>query len=262
MKAALDIADITIAGYAQDITLRSHRPTTQATLPVVLYFHGGGFVSGGLPDTAKPAAMFAAKVPAWVICVGYSLAPAFPFPAATEDAYIALQWVSSYADNFHADANRVAAVGHDAGGNIAAALAAVARDRGNYRLAAQALLAPLLDPSMTRVLEQRNGDKCDLELDDCVRAYRAYLPRATQRMHPYAAPLESRRLGLLPPTLIASAERDLFRADGETFARELITAGVAVEMTRHGGVTHGQLISHTPALNDVIAFLRKKLAIG
>ncbi|WP_109481187.1 alpha/beta hydrolase fold domain-containing protein [Paraburkholderia sp. C35] len=259
MKHALDITDVTVAGHAQDITLRSYLPSSQTALPVVLYFHGGGFVKGGLLDTSKPASMFAARIPAWVIAVGYSLAPDFPFPAATEDAYIALEWAANRAHHYHADPHRIAAVGHDAGGNIVAALAALARDRGRHRLAAQALLAPLLDPSMTRLNEAGHSVMDDLALEECSRSYRAYLPRATQRVHPYAAPLESRRMASLPATLIASAERDLVRADGEAYARELITAGIPVEVTRHGGVTHGQIISHAPALDDVMTFLRKKL---
>jgi acetyl esterase len=260
MKARLDITDITIAGHAQDITLRSFHPSAHSGAPIVLYFHGGGFVKGSLSETSTPASLIAATVPAWVIAVGYSLAPEFPFPAATEDAHLALEWAVESARQYRADSNRIAAVGHDAGGNIAAGLAAIARDRGVRRLSAQALLAPMLDPSMTRLMEGQRLNRGDLAPEDCARSYRAYLPSANHRIHPYAAPLESRRLGTLPPTLIATAEQDLVRADGETYARELITAGVPVEMTRHEGVCHGELISHAPALNDVVEFLRKRLA--
>jgi acetyl esterase/lipase len=260
MKASLDISDITIAGHAQDITLRSFHPSAHSNVPIVLYFHGGGFIKGSLSEAGKPALLIAEGVPAWVIAVGYSLAPEFPFPTATEDAHLALEWALASAREYRADSNRIAAVGHDAGGNIAAGLAAIARDRGVRRLSAQALLAPLLDPSMTRLMEEHDAGRSDLAQEDCARSYRAYLPSANHRIHPYAAPLESRRLGTLPPTLIATAEQDLVRADGETYARELITAGVPVEMTRHGGVCHGELISHAPALNDVVEFLRKRLA--
>ncbi|CAN7706522.1 alpha/beta hydrolase [Caballeronia sp. LjRoot34] len=260
MKAKLELSDIGIAGHAQHITLRSYRPITSGALPIVLYFHGGCFVKGSLDDANEPASFLAASTPAWVIAVGYSLAPAFPFPAATEDAYLALAWAASNARSYGADATRLAAVGYDAGGNIAAGLAAIARDRGVHRLAAQALLAPLLDPSMTRLIDSKaTSSNDDFDAEACARFYRAYLPTASQRIHPYAAPLESRRLGTLPPTLIASAEASLVRADGETYARELIAAGVPVEMTRHGGTTHGELVSHAPALADVAEFLRKRL---
>ncbi|SAL53012.1 carboxylesterase [Caballeronia peredens] len=260
MKAKLDITDITISGHAQDITLRSFHPCTNNAAPIVLYFHGGGFVEGSLKEASEAASLIAARVPAWVIAVGYSLAPEFPFPAATEDAHLALKWAVESALEYRADSTRIAVVGHDAGGNIAAGLCAIARDRGVRRLAAQALLAPLLDPSMTRLMVGQCPGRSDLAAEDCARSYRAYLPSATHRIHPYAAPLESRRLATLPPTLIATAEQSLVRADGETYARELITAGVPVEMTRHGGVSHGELVSHAPALNDVVDFLRKRFA--
>ncbi|WP_213779545.1 alpha/beta hydrolase [Caballeronia sp. dw_276] len=259
MKARLDISDVTIAGHAQDIKLRSFLPCARSGMPIVMYFHGGGFVKGSLDEASATASFIAERIPAWVIAVGYSLAPDFPFPAATEDAHLALAWATASARRYRADWNRIAAVGHDAGGNIAAGLAAIARDRGLRRLSAQALLAPMLDPSMTRLMEGQS-ERGDLAPEDCARSYRAYLPSASQRIHPYAAPLESRRLGTLPPTLIATAEHDLVRGDGETYARELITAGVPVEITRYQGVCHGELISHAPALNDVVDFLRKRLS--
>ncbi|MFC0690703.1 alpha/beta hydrolase fold domain-containing protein [Paraburkholderia humisilvae] len=83
------------------------------------------------------------------------------------------------------------------------------------------------------------------------------MPHAAQRIHPYAAPLESRRLHALPPTLIASAEHDALRADGEAYAKELISAGVPVQVTRYAGITHDDLIAHAPVFDDVTAFLRK-----
>ncbi|MFT4436935.1 alpha/beta hydrolase fold domain-containing protein [Caballeronia sp. 15715] len=208
MKPTLEISDVAIDGYAQKITLRSFRPLTRNSLPIVLYFHGGCFVKGTLDDADIPASFIASKTPAWVVAVGYSLAPAFPFPAAIEDAYLALEWATLRARESRADVLSLAAVGFDAGGNIAAGLAAIARDRARHKLSAQALLAPLLDPSMTRLIERTSGSKDEFGMEDCSRSYRAYLPSASQRVHPYAAPLESRRLGTLPPTLIASAEED------------------------------------------------------
>ncbi len=261
MNAKLNISDIRIAGHAQSITLRSYRPASHDILPVVLYFHGGGFVNGCLNDADNPASVIARLTPAWVIAVGYSLAPDFPFPAAAEDAYCALKWASDHARAYRADANRVAAVGYDAGGNIAASLAAIARDRGASALSAQALLAPLLDPSMTRLIDCASRQQGGFEAADCARSYRAYLPLPTQRLHPYAAPLESRRLGTLPATFVASAEHDITRVDGETYARELISVGVPVEVIRYAGLTHEAIDLHTPALERAANFLRHQLEL-
>lgn len=261
MIETLDVADVVIDGYRQAITLRSYRPIGLSGLPIVLFFHGGGFVSGGLEDGIRPATRLALTVPAWVVCVGYSLAPRFPFPAATEDAFNALIWARANALRHGAEAGLTAAVGYDSGGNIAAALAALVRDRDVPDLRAQALLAPLLDPSLTRLAKSPGLGDGDLALHECAKSYRAYLPFANQRLHPYAAPLESRRLRQLPPTLIACAEKDLVRRDGESFGRELISAGVPVEITRYDGVTHGEIISLHSVLDHAADFMQRRLFV-
>jgi acetyl esterase len=260
MNANLEVNDVPISGHEQHITLRSYRPTFEKRiLPIVLYFHGGGFTNGDIEEADPAASQVAERIPAWVVSVGYSLAPEFPFPTAPEDAYIALTWAVSNARHYRADANRIGVAGHDAGGNIAAGLAAIARDRGQFRISAQALLAPLLDPSMTRLADLKEVTPTDLGADECARCYRAYLPQAMQRIHPYAAPIESRRLVGLPPTSIASAEHDLVRADGEKYAVELIAAGVPTEVKRHTGATHQELASHPSVLADVVSFFRRHL---
>ncbi|WP_035932704.1 alpha/beta hydrolase [Caballeronia glathei] len=257
----LCIEDVRITGHAQPIVLRSYRPASDGTvLPIVLYFHGGGFTRGGLDDADFAAATIARDTPAWVVSVGYSLAPLFPFPAAPEDGYRAAQWAVANARGQRADPLRFGVAGHDAGGNLATCLAAIARDRGEIVVSAQALLAPLLDPSMTRVADERKVKGTDLGLSECAKCYRAYLPNASQRLHPYAAPLESRRLVGLPAALIASAEHDLLHIEAEKYAGELIAAGVPTEVTRHGKASHQGLATHPAALADVVTFFKKRLA--
>jgi acetyl esterase len=260
LDLGLCIEDVRIAGHAQPITLRSYRPASDGSvLPVVLYFHGGGFVRGTLDDGDIAAITIARDTPAWVVSVGYSLAPAFPFPAAPEDAYRAAQWVVANARAQRADATRIGVAGHDAGGNLATCLAAIARDRGDIVIAAQALLAPLLDPSMTRMADENKVLSPDICASECAQCYRAYLPNASQRLHPYAAPLESRRLAGLPPALIASAQHDLLHIEAEKYAAELIAAGVPTEVTRHVNASHFGLVADPSALADVVAFFRKRL---
>lgn len=259
MKQVLDINDVSVNGYSQRITLRSYLPAATKTLPVVLCFHGGNFVGGCLNDNRPLAIQLAQTLPAWVVSVGYSLAPDFPFPAAAEDAYLALKWVVEHAASYRADGQRIAAVGIEAGGNIAASLAAMARDRAVMPLRAQVLMAPLLDPSMTRVANVVPASADDQRARACAEHYRAYLPAVSDRTHPYAAPLESKRLAHLPPTLVASAGRDVFRADGEAYARELIPAGVPVVATRSPGIGAQEIAGHTPAVDDAVGFLRQHL---
>jgi len=253
--------EVRIAGHAQTITLRGYRPAPGVSqgVSVFLFFPGGRFNAGALDDVAAAASTLARGVRAWVVAVGYSLAPAFPFPAALEDGYLALQWIVANAAARGLDADRIGLAGHDAGGNLATCLAAVARDRRDIAIAAQALIAPLLDPSMTRLSEHRGQVDQELDLRAYANCYRAYLPNPMQRLHPYAAPLDSRRLVGLPPTLIASAERDALHIEAEKYAAALIAAGVPTEMTRHRDTSHEAIVGHAPALADVAAFFRKRL---
>jgi acetyl esterase len=146
------VEEARINGYSQPISVRSFRPRAQKhRLAIVLYFHGGLFTAGTLDDTNATCEALALRVHAWVVSVGYSLAPAFPFPNAVEDAHRALRWACAEASGLRANRQHVAVAGHDAGGNIATCLAAVARDRGDACIRAQVLLAPLLDPDMTRI---------------------------------------------------------------------------------------------------------------
>ncbi|MGF6368943.1 acetyl esterase [Paraburkholderia sp. RAU6.4a] len=249
-----------VAGHAQEIALRTYRPYPKASvLPIVVYFHGGGFVGGLLDDADYTATAIAMGTPAWVVSVGYSLAPRFPFPAALEDGYCATHWAVTNARQHGADARRIGVAGHDAGGNLATCLAAMARDRGEFSFAAQALLAPLLDPSMTRMADEREVPSADLGASECARGYWAYLPLASNRMHPYAAPIESRRLKGLPPALIASAQNDLLHVEAEKYAGELIAAGVPTEVTRHNNASRQALATNPTVLADVSAFFAKRL---
>jgi acetyl esterase len=258
----LSVEDVQISGHVQSVTLRSYRPASDRTIvPIVLYFHGGGFTKGNLEDANFAATTIARDTAAWVISVGYSLAPEHPFPAALEDGYRAAQWALANARSQRADGRRLGVAGHDAGGNLATCLAALARDRGDIAISAQALLAPLLDPSMTRMADDRKVLSPDLRMSECAQCYRAYLPNASQRLHPYAAPLESRRLSGLPPALIASAQHDLLHIEAEKYAGELIAAGVPTEVTRHLNASHNALAAHAAALADIVTFFRKRLGV-
>jgi acetyl esterase len=247
--------DVTIEGYAQQIGLRLYRPEGAHGLPVLLYFHGGGFVRGTLDDADEAARYLAAQLPALVVSVEYSLAPQFPFPAAPEDAHRAALWIVTRARAFGGNVKRVIAAGHDAGGQIANVLAFIGRDRGDVRLAAQALFAPMLDPSLTRLGdEQRLGS--DITAGQCAACYRAYLPEAAQRMHPYAAPLESSRLAGLPPTLIVTAQNDVLHIEAEKYASRLIDAGVRTQVVRYPSVSHAQIATYPAALREAVRFFK------
>ncbi|CAN7710728.1 alpha/beta hydrolase [Caballeronia sp. LjRoot31] len=260
LDGALCVEEEVIAGHVQTLTLRSYRPSSNGRqLPVILYFHGGGFVRGTLEDGDAAASHIARTTPAWVVSVGYSLSPAFPFPAALEDGIRAARWAVANARAMGANGRRIGICGHDAGGNLATCIAAMARDRESIEFLAQALIAPLLDPSMTRIARSHDLAGADFAAQEYSRCYRAYLPYVSLLMHPYAAPIESLRLSGLPPALIASAENDRLRVEAEKYGSELIAAGVPTEVTRYKSASHDSLASHPGALTDIGMFFRKRL---
>lgn len=257
--SGLLVEEARINGYSQPIDVRSFRPSAQKhPLSIVLYFHGGLFTAGSLDETNPVCEALALQARAWVLSVGYSLAPAFPFPHAVEDAHRALEWVRSEAKGMRADQRQMAIAGHDAGGNIATGLAAIARDRGDAGIRAQVLLAPLLDPSMTRI--GRYTMDATPAIDRLAASYRAYLPTLSQRVHPYAAPLESSRLALLPATFIATVEHDPLHLEAEHYAASLIAAGVPTECARYAGTTRVGIATYPPTLLAVSGFLQRHLA--
>jgi acetyl esterase/lipase len=257
--AALDISDVQIEGYAQDIALRLYRPIGKHALPILLYFHGGGFVRGSIAESDTAARFLAQHVPALVVSVGYSLAPQFPFPAAPEDAHRAALWVKTRSRAFGADSKRIGVAGYDAGGQLANCLSFIARDRGDVRIEAQVLFGPMLDPSLTRLGDERQLGS-DITAKECAACYRAYLPQAAQRMHPYAAPLEASRLANLPDTLIATAGNDVLHVEAEKYAGNLIAAGVLTQVARFPNVSHAGLADHPAALQEAVRFLRCRFA--
>lgn len=271
---AVRVENIVIPAYVDTIAARLYRPAAKpaeagveakatsaakkdALLPAVLYFHGGGFVGGTLDDAEVPARYIAEHVPAAVLSIAYSLAPQRPFPAAPEDAHAAAQWLLSRAKKLGICADRMAVAGDDAGGNIAAALALIARDRNGPTLSAQVLIGPMLDPSMTK-LGDAERLRSDLKPETCAACYAKYLRNPFERVHPYASPLESRRLGGLPPALLLTAECDVLHKEADQYASALIAAGVPTQ-TRRFNVRHADLHEHEPLLKEATDFLRRKL---
>ena len=219
------------------VTLRifGKRPKA-AGLPLILYFHGGLFNCGSVADADGLAKSLADG--AVVACVDYPLAPELHFPSTVELAYEALQWAWRNAASIGADAARVIVAGDQAGGNLAAAVALMARDRaapGSPALKAQLLITPMLDPFQTTPSMRAAGD-CP-----CRQGWADYLPAAGDAMHPYASPLNSRRLGGLAPALVITADRDALRDEAEQYAAKLIAAGVPVQVRRFDGA--GGLVS-------------------
>jgi acetyl esterase/lipase len=257
---AVRVENLLIPGFVDKLQARLYRPAAAQAdkkLPAVLYFHGGGFVGGSLDDAEVPARYIAEHANVVVLSIAYSLAPKRPFPAAPEDAHAAAKWLSESGKTLMIDTQQLAVVGDDAGGNIAASLALIARDRNGPDIAAQVLIGPMLDPSMTK-LGDAASLRSDLKPETCADCYSKYLRKPFERLHPYASPLESRRLRGLPPALVLTAECDVLHKEAEQYAAALITAGVPTQVTRFN-VMHAELHEHIPLLREAAEFLRRQL---
>jgi len=219
---------------ADAITLQVFGKQAQGALqPVIVYFHGGLFNCGLVEDAYGIAQALSDK--AVVVCVDYPLAPQLHFPNTVEVAFEAVQWVWKHAPEIGADRARMMVAGDQAGGNLAAAVAMMARDRAalpgcNARLKGQVLINPLLDSQQT-TKSMGAADDCP-----CRKAWSDYLPTASDALHPYASPVNSLRLSGLASALIITAEREPLRDEAEQYAAKLIAAGVPVQVRRLEGV--------------------------
>ncbi len=194
---------------------------------VVMYLHGGAFVARPSDDASSPSvAQLLAAAGATVVALDYPLAPAHPFPEPLDAAYRALQWLHDEQPALLGRRAPLLVAGEEAGGNLAAALTLMARDRGGPTIAGQILLSPLLDPYLVTASARAAGTgdaRCPL-----AEGWHQYLPRCSDAQHPYAAPLNSRRLQGLPPALIVTSLHDGLHDEGAAYAAQLRAAGVGV----------------------------------
>lgn len=195
--------------------------------PLVLHFHAGAFVRGTLAEGAVVAGLLA-SAGAVVASVDYPLAPGHPFPQAAEAGHAVLAWAERKRRRLGAKSKQIFVAGEEAGGNLAAAVSMMARDRGGPELAGAILLSPMLDVCLATASHRdaKTGPVGCLWAD----GWRAYLPRAEDAIHPYAAPGASLRLAGLPRTLLISADDDPLRDETRAFARRLHEAGVPVQV--------------------------------
>lgn len=194
--------------------------------PLVIHFHAGEFVRGSLADGARVANLIAASG-AVVASVEYPLAPEHPFPSAAETGHAVLAWAERQRRRLGATNTRVFVAGEEAGGNIAYAVSMMARDRGGPALAGAILLSPMLDVCIGSA-SQRHA-KVGAAGCPWAQGWRAYLARADDAIHPYAAPAAATRLAGLPRTLLVTSVDDPQRDETQAFAKRLRAAGVPAD---------------------------------
>ncbi len=236
------VEDRCIPGPLGSIPVRVYRPSDEAKLPLVVYYHGGGFTFGDLDTHDGLCRKISKRSGAIVVSVAYRMAPEHVFPAAVEDAYSALEWAAQKGEEISGDPSRIAVAGDSAGGNLAAVTALKSRDVKGPKLALQVLYYPTINMAdlhtrswedfaegyvLTRALAQFN--------------YSQYVPAAADRSLPYASPLLAPDHRGLPPALIITAGFDPLRDSEEAYARKLADAGVPTRVLRYEGVVLGFL---------------------
>jgi len=245
------------------IPVRIYVPRKQAGLPTLVYFHGGGWVIGDLDTADWLCRSIAVQTDCVIFSVDYRLAPENKFPIPVEDCYWALKWVTETNIEPYADLRRVAVGGDSAGGNLAAAVCLMARDRRWPPISFQLLICPVTNHSFDTESYRKYADGYLLTLKDMEWFWNHYLRDQKDGQNPYASPLLG-DLSSLPPALVMTAEFDPLRDEGEAYAERLHQAGVPVRMVRYDSMIHTwtdfpQLKQTTTAIMEAATELRKAL---
>ena len=236
---APDLAETRLLIFDNAIAVRAYRPVLDATLPALVFFHGGGWTIGDLDTHDVVCRQLAVGARCAVFSVDYRLAPEHPFPAAVDDCFSATRYVFSNARKLKIDPTRIAVGGDSAGGNLAAVVALRARDEGGPALAYQLLIYPATDQRCEFASHERNGAGY-LLTKDAIRFFRSgYLPNAKDHTDWRASPLLAASHANLPPALVLTAGYDPLVDEGRAYAERLAAAGVEVAYREHADMVHG-----------------------
>jgi acetyl esterase len=233
---------------------------------VVVYFHGGGFVGGGLDVVDEPARAVADDLDAIVVTVGYRLAPENKFPAATDDTFAALKWVAQHAAEFGGDTARIAVMGDSAGGNLAAVAAQRANNEGGPALAAQVLIYPVVDCTAKLPSRSEYAEGYVITAPAIDWFWEQYLTSPADAQNALATPSKAESLAGLPPALVVSTEYEVSRDEAEAYGRQLAQAGIETEIVRFDGLIHGAYwmsgaVPRSREIHDaVVRFLSRRFA--
>jgi acetyl esterase len=227
-------------GPGGSLPLRIYTPRGEGPFPLMVFFHGSGFVVCDLDTHDGMCRNLCAGAECVVVSVDYRLAPEHKFPAASDDCLAATIWTAANASALGGDNGRIMVAGDSAGGNLAAVTALRARDDGGPKLVGQMLIYPVTDyyePGSASLIE--NAEGYGLTRDGMIWFWNHYVRSAADGVHPHASPLRAASLTGLPPALVVTAQYDPLRDEGEAYGHALRKAGVAVEMKRWDGMNHG-----------------------
>ena len=260
------VRNVSIPGPGGALGLRVYTPPGEGPFPIAMMFHGGGWVIGDLDTADTQSREVSQGTGAVVVSVDYRLAPEHRFPAAAEDCYAATCWAQENAASLHGDPDRLAVVGDSAGGNLAAVVALMARDRQGPAIAFQVLVYPVTDGVAFDTPSYRDNAEGYLLTTKAMRWFWDHYADAADRANPYASPARADDLSNLPAALVLTAEFDPLRDEGEAYAARLKAAGNRVECERLDGLIHGFFAQGAvvpaarPGMEKVCAALRTVFA--
>ncbi|MBO1076914.1 alpha/beta hydrolase [Roseomonas marmotae] len=261
------VQDVVCRAADGQVPARLYQPPGAASGTLVVFFHGGGFVFGSLDSHYDVTCRaLCAGAGCHVLSVDYRLAPEHPFPAAVQDADLAVDWAMAEAATLGADPRRIVLAGGSAGGNLAAVAAQRARGRGGPEPCGQLLFYPVTDAPGPTSSYRDFAQGFYLTRADMDWFWRQYLPNPAQGTDPAASPLRTADLAGLPPALIITAGHDPLRDEAEAYAARLRQAQVPVVLQRYPGMIHGflafPLAGRQSALDLAIAWLRELPSAG
>ncbi|WP_415939874.1 alpha/beta hydrolase [Streptomyces sp. 039-1] len=272
-KPDVDEMWLTVAADVGDVRLRITRPVDAAGgLPVILYLHGGGWVLGSAATHDRLVRELAVGAGAAVAFVEYDRSPEARYPVAIEQAYAAAHWLMANGPVHGLDVARMVVAGDSAGGNMAAALALMAKERRDVSFIHQSLYYPVTDAAQNTVSYRDFAEGPVLTAQSMAWFWDCYAPDHSRRAEITASPLRATldELSGLPPALVIVVENDVLRDEGEAYARRLTSAGVATTSVRYNGTVHDFMVLNplrstratTAAIGQAISTLRSVLGHG
>ena len=254
-----DVSQKTIQVDGQPLNLTIVRPAgVKGELPVFMFFHGGGWVLGDFPTHERLVRDLVVGSGAAAVFVNYTPSPEAHYPVAINQAYAATQWVAEHGKEIHVDGKRLAVAGNSVGGNMAAVVALMAKDKGTPAIRFQVLLWPVTDANFETGSYNQFAEGHFLSKNMMKWFWDNYTTDANQRNEIYASPLRATTAQLkgLPPALVQTAGADVLRDEGEAYARKLDEAGVPVTSVRYNGMIHDygllNVVSQVPAVRSAM----------
>ncbi len=256
-KLPADIEDTEIpGGPTGKVSIRIVRPEKNSNqkLPVIMYFHGGGWILGNKETHDRLVREIANGAEAAVVFVNFTPAPEAQFPTQIEEAYFATKYIAENGDKFNVDTKHLVVVGDSVGGNMATVVTLLAKERGGPKITYQVLLYPVTDANFNTESYKQFAEGPWLTKNSMEWFWNAYAPNVADRRKITASPLQAtlEQLKNLPPTLLLTNENDVLRDEGEAYAHKLMQAGVEVAAVRYLGAIHDLLLLN-PITNTPIA---------